>query len=513
MRLPGADRRRLRAGGVGRAPARLLCGEPGVGKTRLAPELGREAHAAGAIALHGRCDEEPLLPHQPFVEALRHYVGHCPRVLLEDQVSLVSGELRRMVPELAERVPALSEPLSGDPEGARHRLFEAVAALLCEAAQDRPVVLVLDDLHWADEATLLLLKYLARYPREARLLIVATYRDTDVGAGHPLGGVLADLGRERIAERVALGRLDETAVAELVGWHTGDRASTDLRQMVFAETQGLAFFVVEVARHLTEADRDDGRDVLRAPGRLPLPEGVRDLVGRRLARLGPGTSRVLETAAVLGSAFAFDLLQRTCDLGQDDLVDALEPAVRAQLVDEPASGDDRYAFSHALIRDVLYGDRCRGRAARCCTAARRTPSNRPAPGTQPSFARARPPPRRRPAPRRISTAPSCACRARRQQALSLLAYEQAAAHLRQAIDLLDRPGVTASPERRCDLVIAQGEAERQAGDPAYRETLLRGRRARAAARRSRSARPCGAREQPRLLQLRRRALTASGSRC
>src|SRR5204862_4506065 len=139
---------------------------------------------------------------------------------LAGQVQLISGELRRVVPELAERVPALAQPLSGDPEGARFRLFEAVAALLCEAAWHRPLVLVLDDLHWADDATLLLLKYVARYPREARLMVVGTYRDMDVEPGHPLHGVLADLAREQVHERFALGGLDAGAVSELVGRHT-----------------------------------------------------------------------------------------------------------------------------------------------------------------------------------------------------------------------------------------------------------------------------------------------------
>ena len=180
---------------------------------------------------------------------------------------------------------------------------------------------------------------------------------------------------------------------------------------------------------------------------------------------------MLETAAVLGNAFAFDLLQRTCDLGQDDLVDALEPAVGAQLVDEPASGDDRHAFSRALI-PTCSTDRCRGRAARCCTVARRTRSHRPPPAAH-RLRGARAPPRARGRGEDLDRAVVCLSSAA-EQAVSLLAYEQAATHLRQAIDLLDRRGATAAPERRCDLVIAQGEAERQAGDSAYRETLLRG---------------------------------------
>ena len=424
--------------------------------------------------LYGRCDEEPLLAHQPFVEALRHYVRHCPAQLLSAQVQLISGELRRVVPELAERVPELSDPLPGDPDGARHRLFEAVAAFLTEAARQRPLVLLLDDLQWADEATLLLLKYVARYPGDARLLIVGTYRDTDVDRAHPLSSVLATLEREQLAERLSLGRLDENAVYELVGWHTGERAPADLRRMVFEETQGLAFFVVEVSRHLSDAAND--APAASAPTRLTLPDGVKELVRRRLARLGPGCSRVLEAAAVLGSAFAFETLERLCDAGEDELIDALERAVRSQLLTEPAHGDGRYAFSHALIRDVLYGSlgytrraRLHRRAAAAIEAARA--------GGELPFAELAHHLEQAGAPDDLDRALEYEELAA-GESLALLAYEQAAEHLRRALDLLGRRGAAEQAARRCDLTIALGEAERMAGEARHRETLLQAARLR-----------------------------------
>jgi DNA-binding SARP family transcriptional activator len=444
----------------------MLCGEPGIGKTRLASELGRIAHGRGAVVLYGRCDEEGLLPHQPFVEALRHYICHCDAELLAGQVQLISGELRRVVPELGERVPELAQPLSGDPEGARFRLFEAVAALLCEAAQRRPLVLVLDDLHWADEATLLLLKYVARYPREARLMIVGTYRDMDVEPGHRLHGVLADLAREQASERLALGGLDADAVSELVGRHTRDRASPELHRKVFEETEGNAFFVVEILRHIAEAS-DDGAAPL---ARLPLPEGVRDLIGRRLARLGPKTTRVLGIAAVLGRGFEFDMLERLCDLGQDALVDALEQAVGAQILEESVTNVGRYAFSHSLIRDVLHATLTTTRRAllhrRAATAIEVVQGDDLEPYLAElagHFAQAGSAPD-------LDKAVAYGARAG-DRAIAQLAYEHAADHFRNALALL---GARGSPEQRCDLEIACGEAERMAGDPAYRATLLRG---------------------------------------
>ena len=231
----------------------LLCGEPGIGKTRLAAEFALRAHEEGAIVLYGRCDEGALLAQQPFVEALRHYLYASPLQELTGRSQFVSGELRRIVPELADRIPDLPEPLAGDPEGARSRLFEAVSALLCEAAQSTPVVLVLEDLHWADMATLLLLKYLVRYPRQARLMVLGTYRETELDVDDPLSATLAELGREHVLERLTLAPLDAAAVSRLIDFHAGEEASPELRRMVYERTEGNAFFVVEVLRHVTQS--------------------------------------------------------------------------------------------------------------------------------------------------------------------------------------------------------------------------------------------------------------------
>jgi DNA-binding SARP family transcriptional activator len=447
----------------------MLCGEPGIGKTRLAAELARHAHGRGAVVLYGRCDEEGLLPHQPFVEALRHYICHCDGAVLAEQVQLISGELRRVVPELGERVADLAQPLAGDPQGARYRLFEAVAALLCEAAQRRAVVLVLDDLHWADEATLLLLKYVARYPREARLMIVGTYREIDVEPNHPLLGVLADLAREQVYERVALEGLDADAVAELVGRHTRDRAPPELHRMVFEETEGNAFFVVEILRHIDEASDDAGAGDATL-GRLPLPEGVRDLIGRRLARLGPETTRVLGMASVLGRHFEFDMLERLCDLGQDALVDALEHAVGARILEESGTTVGSYAFSHTLIRDVLHATLTTTRRALLHRRAGTAIEAAYADDLQPRLAELAGHFAQGGSAADIDKAVVYGARAG-EHALALLAYERAAAHYRRALELLGESG---SLKLRCDLESARGEAERMAGDPSYRATLLRG---------------------------------------
>ena len=446
----------------------LVCGPPGIGKTRLSAELAARAWHGGAVVLHGRCDEEMLLAHQPFVEALRHYVAACDPTLLASQLRLISGELRRLVPELGERVPELAQPLAGDPEGARHRLFEGVAGLLSEIAQRRPLLLVLDDLQWADDATLLLLKYVARHPRASKLAVAGTYRDAELASDHPLRGLVADLGREGLVERVELAPLDEPAVFELVGSHVGGGASEALGRAVFERTEGNPFFVVETLRNLAESG-----DESAPAGRLPLPESVVSLVTRRIGRLGGDVARVIATASVLGQQFELEILARLCGDDHDALLDALERAARAQLVHEAAGEIGRYAFAHALIRDVAYQSlsgarraRLHQRAGAAIEAASADPDASVAElahhlGLSTS-------------PADLDRAIEYATRAGRL-AVELPAYEQAVAHFDDALGLLARCGAD-RPLQRCELMISRGEAELMAGEPSHRQTLLHGAR-------------------------------------
>jgi len=376
------------------------------------------------------------------------------------------AELQRVVPELADRIGDLPQPLAGDPEGARSRLFEAVSSVLCTAAHTTPVLLVLDDLHWADKATLLLLKYLVRHPREARLMVLGTYRETELHDDHPLAATLAELGRERRLQRHAVAPLDATAVSQLVSLHTADAASAELRETVYAGTEGNPFFVVEVLRHLQEsAAIGCGADRARpGPRRLEVPEGVKGVLRQRLARLGSDANRLLTGAAVIGRTFDLDVLQRVCDLTEDDLVDVLDAAVRARVVDEVPGAPGRHTFSHALIRDTLYeglnGTRRALLHRRVGCALEQAHAGRLEwwlGELALHFEQAGDPVR------------AIEYRSRAgEHAVAQLAYELAAEHFRQVVAMLD----TTPSEQRCDLVIAQGEAQRRAGDPAYRSTLL-----------------------------------------
>lgn len=342
---------------TGRGRVVLLSGEPGIGKTRLATETALVARQQGGLVLAGRCDEELEMPYQPFVEALRFQID------LGDELPIgwlgpLAGELTRLVPELSEHLAGLSPRLSSDPESERARLFDAVTAWLHTTAASVPVMLVLDDLHWADRPTLQLLRHLVRETPNDALLIVGTYRSTDLDRAHPLAATLADLRREGSVTRVALDGLTGDGVAELLGGAAGhelDEAGLGLAQAVSTETGGNPYFVGEIVRHLVESGaliQRDGRWTSELTlDEIGLPEGVREVVGRRVSRLDPDTQRLLSVAAVIGYEFPLAVLAAVAETGEDAAIDLLDAALGAGLVIEV--GLDRYRFGHALLRATL----------------------------------------------------------------------------------------------------------------------------------------------------------------
>jgi class 3 adenylate cyclase/DNA polymerase III delta prime subunit len=342
----------------------LLAGEPGVGKTRLAAQLARHVHSEEATVLAGACGEDLGVPYQPFVEALRHLIDHSAADQLTNGLGRYPGELVRLVPELAERLPGLPPPLSSDPETERYRLFDAVAGWLAGASRDHPVLLILDDLQWAAKPTLLLLRHVARSAEPMSLLVVGTYRDTEIGRDHPLAGTLADLRRLTGFERLSLSGLDRAGVLafleQAADHNLDEEAALTLAAAIHEETEGNPFFVVEVVRHLTETggiDRRDGRWVTTLPvENLGIPEGVRDVVGRRLSRLSEEANRVLGLAAVIGMEFDLAVLGPAAGLGSDSLASVVDEAAASRLVTDVPGLGARCRFSHALVRDTLYSE-------------------------------------------------------------------------------------------------------------------------------------------------------------
>jgi class 3 adenylate cyclase len=453
----------------------LLAGESGIGKTRLAGELAAATHAAGATVLAGRCDEDLGVPYQPFVEALRQYVGHAG----DRRLGRHPGELTRLVPELAELVPGLPEPLRSDPETERYRLFDAFASWLSDTSASAPVLLVLDDLHWAAKPTLLLLRHVLRSPEPLRLLVVATYRDTDIGRGHPVADLLADLRRETGVERLSLGGLDAAGVLafmEAQAHHHLDEDGESLGRAIWAETEGNPFFVGEVLRHLAESGaivRTGGQwTATEAIEALGIPESVRDVIGRRLSRLSAAANRTLAVAAVVGAEFEAPVVLAAGRLEEDELVAGVDEALAARLLAEVPSPVPRYRFAHAVVRATLYEE---------LSAAHRTAMHRRVaeaietlhagclddqlPALAHHWARAAAPAAE--TDRAVSYTAQAGDRA-----LAQLAHDEAATYYRQALELLDVAPQPAAEARRLELTIALGDALRRAGDPLYRETLL-----------------------------------------
>lgn len=314
----------------------LVTGEAGIGKTRLLAEFAHAVQRAGAIVLYGRCEEEPATPYQPFAEAL------AP-LALPDVLADGSGELAAGRP---------GEPAT-DPASFRAGRFDAVAGWLEELAARQPLVLALDDLHWADRPTLLLMRHLATRPQRVPLLLLGSARDVELRPGHPLTEALAEIRRDRPVVRVALHGLDDAAVAGVVEALTGARPGPAATHALRERTGGNPFFVRELAQHGGHGGH--GRDA-------SLPDAVRDVVAARAGRLPQPARRLLELAAVTGSEFDAGLVQAGTGEPEETVLDALDDALRAGLLMELAEAG-RLAFAHAIVRDALIGQLSAARRA------------------------------------------------------------------------------------------------------------------------------------------------------
>lgn len=321
----------------------LLTGEPGIGKTRLTAELAARVHDANGVVLWGRCPQETLGPYVPIAEAIREAFLHLnePRAL---RLARNRAALVRLVPELGERFPELTPPSTDDPAGDRYLLFQAVAGLLEETSNVFPVLLVVDDLQWADPSTIRLLGHLLRPEGSGRLLVVGTLRWPVDPPNEQFADLVADLRRDRTMERITLDGLSESAVGELVAAAGGDaRGAVPAR--VHAAAGGNPFFVEELIAHVLESGAGD--DALGAG----LPPSILDVLGRRLDRLGESAGEVLEAAAIVGPVAELSLLADALHVDHDTVVVAAEHACRAGLLLE--TGPDRVAFPHALVRQTL----------------------------------------------------------------------------------------------------------------------------------------------------------------
>ncbi len=338
----------------------LISGEPGVGKTRMADEVAAAADAKGMTILVGHCSEhDEAVAYLPFVEILENFIDResNPNVLsaaLGDQ----APELARLIPKLKNVLPELPPPLDLPPAQARRHLFNCFFDFVARIASERPTLMILEDLHWADDSTLSLLDHLSQRLSDLPLMVIGTYRDAELNATRPLAKTLEDLLRGRLATRVRLKGLPRDGVAAMLDSLSGKSAPAVVVGEVFAETEGNPFFVEELFLHLEEENLlYDSSGQFRSKleiAELDAPPNVRLVVARRLARLSDLTQKMLATAAVIGRLFSFEILQSSSGADADSILERVEEAEKAGLVFSVAhSPKARFAFSHELIRQSV----------------------------------------------------------------------------------------------------------------------------------------------------------------
>ena len=330
----------------------LLTGEPGIGKSRLADELSAHAHARGATVLWGRCWEAGGAPaYWPWVQALRSYVRDRDRETLQRQLGAGTPDLAHLLPDLRDLFPDAPELHDLESEGARFRLFDAVATFLRNASEDAPLVLVLDDLHVADAPSLLMLQFVAAGIADTRVTLLAIYRDPDPDHGGRVDVRLVDLGRAA-SVRIALRGLAAADVASYVRSSANVEPPPSVVDAIVRDTEGNPLFVGEVVRLLvTEGSIDRP---LHPSWRLPVPSGVREVIERRLRHVSPECIETLTLASVLGREFGLDALERLGPRSASEVLDVLDQAVAARVVADVPATAGRLRFAHALIRDTLY---------------------------------------------------------------------------------------------------------------------------------------------------------------
>ncbi len=454
----------------GRLSCVLLEGDPGMGKSRLAAETARAVAGDGGLVLTGRSAEEIGIPYLPFVEALKAFLAQAPPEGLGPSLGHLAPELVRLVPTLRHRLPELAEPTAGEPETERYRLFEAVASWLATASSEIPILLVLDDLHWADAPTISLLRHLLRSIEPMHVLILGAYRGVDTHAGHPLAAMLAGEGARGGVDRLTLPGLSREEVEALLATEGLEGAGV-VAGWVHTQTGGNPFFATELLRHLLDdgavARGDEGWSA-RSLEESGVPGEIRELISRRTSRLPAPCSEVLALASVLGAEFDVGLLVTLSDHPEDAVLDALDDARRAGLLTDATSGRDRAAFVHALVRAALYDEiseprkmRLHLRAARALEP--RADSEERLAELAHHFARAAP---LGEGDRAVRYAILAGDRAR-----AALAFEQAAAHYERALAVLDQAGEPVT-ERQCDIEIALGETLHRSGAPRHRDVLV-----------------------------------------
>jgi tetratricopeptide (TPR) repeat protein/tRNA A-37 threonylcarbamoyl transferase component Bud32 len=341
----------------------ILHGEAGIGKTRLARELGAYARLRGMQVLRGRCTAlskiDVMPPYILWSEVIKDYLQACTPEQLYRVIGLYPSEVSKLVPEIKHKLGAILQSLPISPEQERNRLFEAVSQFITNISKEAPLMVVLDDLQWTDQSSLLLLHYLARSVDRDSLVLLGIYRDTDIDQKHPLPPILTDLNRERLLQSVPLKRLSLDEVSEMIRQILEqDDVPIEFCRRVYERTGGNPFFVEEVMKSLKEEGviyPEENKWKIREIAKIEFPESVKSVLKARIGRLDEECQNALTTASFVGNDFTLDALRGMTGVEEDQLLETMEKILKSGLVKEKViRGEDVYSFTDAVIRDVVH---------------------------------------------------------------------------------------------------------------------------------------------------------------
>jgi DNA-binding CsgD family transcriptional regulator len=323
----------------------MIAGAPGIGKTRTSQAFADIAEQQGAEVLWGRCyDHSGAPPYWPWRQAIRAYVQGTGSDALSSYMGSGVADMAEIVPEIKVRFPELDSPPPLEPEQARFRLFDSVTTFLHMASQRQPIVLILEDLHAADRSSLLLLEFVTRQIVSSHLLIIGTYRDVQVPRRHPLAETVGRLVQEQAFNRLQLSGLGLPEVSQLLKRASGMASSSNVVKAVYERTEGNPFFVTQIAQLIAYAGGEWSGDI---------PQTVKDAIGQQLSRLSDACNRLLSVASVMGREFEFRALEHVTDSPDEELLNLLDEALEARVLEVASGGIERYQFRHALIQQTL----------------------------------------------------------------------------------------------------------------------------------------------------------------
>ena len=341
----------------------FLYGEAGIGKTRLARELGAYARLRGMQVLYGRCPAlfrmDGVPPYVLWNEVVKDFLQNCTPEQLYKVIGYYPAEVCKLVPEVRQKLGTIPQSLPISPEHERDRLFEAVCQFIINISKEHPLLVVLDDLQWTDQSSLLMLHYLARGVSKESLLLLGDYRDTEIDEAHALSPVLTELNRERLLQSIQLKRMSLNDISEMIRQILEqDEVPREFCELVYEKTRGNPFFAEEVIRSLKEEEviyRDGNKWKIREVSKIEFPKTVKSVIKARISRLDDECQNVLTTASFVGNDFSFEALRGATGVEEDKLLELLEKLLKTGLIKEKLiRGEDVFSFADVVVRDVVH---------------------------------------------------------------------------------------------------------------------------------------------------------------